>query len=150
VRACFRRSQDEAAGKQETGLRVKLRLQETPELADLPWEFLYDSTRKRFLAQSVQTPIVRYIEMPERVPPLIIQLPLRVLVAIASPTDDPRRYPLLDVAREKSMLSAALEPLDKSGQVQVQWLETGDAACLTTLFARGNLSRVSFHRPRRI
>jgi hypothetical protein len=32
--------------------RMRLRLADTPELAELPWEFLYDPRRDRFLAQS--------------------------------------------------------------------------------------------------
>ena len=33
-------------------MRLRLRLADTPELAELPWEFLYDPRRHRFLAQS--------------------------------------------------------------------------------------------------
>jgi formylglycine-generating enzyme required for sulfatase activity len=123
VRTCFGKSLDEASRQKETGigLRLKLRLQEVPELADLPWEFLYDPRFNRFPAQSNQTPIVRYIELPARVTPLAINLPLRVLVVISSPTGDPR-YPLLDVEREKSMLQKAFDPLIRREQVQVQWL----------------------------
>jgi hypothetical protein len=35
---------------QQAGMR--LRLADNPELAELPWEFLYDPRRDRFLAQS--------------------------------------------------------------------------------------------------
>jgi hypothetical protein len=31
---------------------MRLRLADNPELAELPWEFLYDPRRDRFLAQS--------------------------------------------------------------------------------------------------
>ena len=82
VRACLRSSLHEVYCQEGTGLRLKLRLQEAPELADLPWEFLFDTALDRFMAQSNQTPIVRYVEMRERIRPLAVQLPLHVLVMI--------------------------------------------------------------------
>ena len=39
-------------------LRIRLRLSDTPELAELPWEFLYDQTRNRFLGLSDRTPLM--------------------------------------------------------------------------------------------
>src|SRR5690349_8488636 len=41
VRDCLRRSIDRAR-EQEIGLRIRLRLNDVPELADLPWEYLWD------------------------------------------------------------------------------------------------------------
>jgi len=119
VRACLRSSLDEVYREERTGLRLKLRLQEVPILADLPWEFILDATLDRFFAQSNQTPIVRYIEMPERIKPLTVNLPLHLLVMISSPSD----YLRLDVERERSRLEETLEPLIKAGRVRVKWLE---------------------------
>ena len=42
-----------------------------PELADLPWEYLYDR-HARFLALSEWTPLVRYLELPGRVRPFAV------------------------------------------------------------------------------
>ena len=95
VRGCLRSSLDEAS-RQGAGLRVRLHLTKVPALADLPWEFLYNASMNRFLSLSVDTPLVRYLELPERIRPLIVQPPLRVLLMISSPTD----YPQLDVKRE--------------------------------------------------
>ena len=36
-----------------------------PELADLPWELMYDRQRGVFLALSRETPLVRYLDLPE-------------------------------------------------------------------------------------
>ncbi len=58
------------------------------------------------MAQSNYTPIVRYIEMNERIRPLVTALPLRLLVMVSSP-DDPN-YPKLEVEAEKQRLEAAL------------------------------------------
>lgn len=121
MRACFKSSLDETHRQPATGLRLKLRLQETPELADLPWEFLFDPSFDRFFAQSDYTPIVRYIELPERIDPLTITLPLHMLVMISSPTD--HDYACLDVEREKANMLKSLEPLMNQRKVQVDWLE---------------------------
>src|SRR5262245_32696459 len=68
-------------------LRIRLHLEKTPELADLPWEFLYQSRRKRFLARSEFYPVVRYFDLPEKEKPLAVTPPLRVLVMLSSPSD---------------------------------------------------------------
>ena len=119
VLACFKASLNDSLSQHGTGLRLKLHLQETPELADLPWEFLCDRSLDRFFAQSVDTPIVRYIELPESIKPLAIDFPLHVLVMISSPAD----YACLDIAREKANMQKALESLTKEGKVKVDWLE---------------------------
>ena len=64
VRITFLRSFD-LAQRENFGLRIRLRLANVPELADLPWEYLYDQTSNRFLGLSTQTPIVRYFYFPE-------------------------------------------------------------------------------------
>src|SRR5947209_3621432 len=70
------RTQAESQGK---GLRVKLRLQ-PPELAALPWEFLYDAGQGQYLCLSDKTPLVRYIELPAPCQPLSVAPPLAILV----------------------------------------------------------------------
>jgi hypothetical protein len=52
------------AKRQNKGLRLKLRIQ-PPELAVLPWEFLYDPGRSSYLCLSSKTPLVRYLELRE-------------------------------------------------------------------------------------
>ena len=126
VRACLRSSLEKAESQPGTGLRLKLRLQSVGELADLPWEFLYDPSLGRFLAQSTFTPLVRYIEMPQRIRPLALDLPLHVLVMISSP-DDPE-YEKLDVEHEKARVRDALEPLQSAGKLHIDWLETATLA----------------------
>ena len=43
---------------QGKGLRLKLRIQ-SPELASLPWEFLYDANQAEYVCLSNKTPVVR-------------------------------------------------------------------------------------------
>ncbi len=126
VLACLRASLEKAGRREGTGVRLKLRLQEVPELADLPWEFLLDPSLDCFLAQSSQTPIVRYVEMPARIRPLMVQLPVQILVMISSPTD----HVCLDVQRERMLLEEALEPLSREGKVRVDCLEKATLVAL--------------------
>jgi hypothetical protein len=85
---------------------VKLRLQNVPELANLPWEFLLDPDPDRFLALSYETPIVRYVEMSEEAQPLAVQGPLRLLLMASCPTG----YDRLDIEREIKNPEAGLAP----------------------------------------
>jgi len=126
VRDCYTRSLDEVTRNEGSGLRLRLRLQDVPELADLPWEFLLDKSGGRFLAQSAQTPVIRYMEMPQSVRPVTTTLPLRVLVMISAPVDVPQ----LDLAKERDRLEQALAPLRDQGKVHVTWQED---ATLTAL-----------------
>ena len=51
----------------QKGLRIRLRLSDVPELADLPWEYLAVPNGE-FLALSRFTPIVRYLDVRDPVP----------------------------------------------------------------------------------
>ncbi|MGH7451452.1 MAG: PAS domain S-box protein, partial [bacterium] len=125
VRACFRSSLDDAE-RLGMGLRLRLRMTNTPELTDLPWEYLYNPSLNRFLSLAQETPIIRYLELPERVRPIEVIPPLRVLVMISSPYN----YPKLDVEREWTMLKEVLGPLEQQGLVT---FERRDKATLSAL-----------------
>jgi plastocyanin len=118
VRDCLRGSLD-FASSQEVGLRLRLRLNEVPELADLPWEYLWDPLHKRFLALSSDTPIVRYLDVPERIRPLVVQPPLRILAMFSSPVG----FAELDTEREWTQLNKALKHLIQRGLVALDRLE---------------------------
>jgi hypothetical protein len=120
---------------QGTGLRLRLRLTDAPELAELPWEFLYDRRLNRFLAQSRRTPLVRYMDLPDPPQPLAVEGPLRLLVMISGPAG----YPPLDVEQEWSLLTDALGAQQDAGQVIVERLPAnmGDL--------RRRLRREAFH-----
>jgi len=123
VLSCLRRSVDEA-GRDGHGLRIRLRLDEAPELIPLPWEYLYDHTRDRFLALSSETPLVRYMDLPEPARGMEPGPRLRVLAVIASPDDQPG----LDTGREWANLQAALDPLASAGTVQLDRLAPASMA----------------------
>ncbi|HSF80740.1 MAG TPA: CHAT domain-containing protein [Anaerolineales bacterium] len=125
VFSALRSSLDEAR-KQRQGLRIRLRLNDAPELVNLPWEYLYNPSLNRFLSLSVNTPLIRYLELPERISPLPVSLPLRVLAVISSPSD----YPGLDVEREWNNLNAALADLIQRGVLLLDRLETATPTAL--------------------
>ena len=115
----LRLSQDEAERQGADGLRIRLILTDVPELADVPWEYLYDPSRAQFLSLSTKTPIVRYLDLSERVRPLAVRPPLRVLVMISSPAD----LPALDADQEWVRLNQALAELQAAGRVKLDLLE---------------------------
>jgi formylglycine-generating enzyme required for sulfatase activity len=105
------------AHQQRKGLRLKLRIQ-SPELAALPWEFLYDHRRGKYLCLSINTPTIRYLELPQPIPSLKVTPPLRILGMIASPED----LSPLDVDREKQRIEKAIHDLQKKGFLELTWL----------------------------
>ena len=105
------------AARQGKGLRLELRIQ-PPELAALPWEFLYDPRQAEYVCLSRRTPVVRYLELPQPIQPLAVTPPLRILGMIASPSD----LPPLDIGREKQRVEEAVKDLQAQGLVSLTWL----------------------------
>ncbi len=116
IRSRFDVSRREAR-QQDKGLRLKLRFQ-APELAALPWEFLYDDRQGEYLCLSKNTPTIRYLELPQPIPRLAVTPPLRILGIIASPDDLPR----LDVERERQRIETAVQDLQKKRFLDLTWL----------------------------
>jgi CHAT domain-containing protein len=108
----------EKAKASDRGVRLKLQM-EPPELAALPWEYLYDGQRRDYLALSMTTPIVRYIPVGHPIEPLVVNPPLRMLGMVVSPDD----LDALDVDREKQRLEEAVAELKANGIVELHWIE---------------------------
>ncbi|MFT4216086.1 MAG: CHAT domain-containing protein, partial [Micropruina sp.] len=139
VGICFRRSLDAAAADGK-GLRIRLRLGDAPQLADVPWEYLYPSGLKQFLVLSTKTPVVRYLEQPRRVEPLLVTPPLQVLVVVASPTN----LATLDVGAEVQRIRTALASIEASGQVGVTVVANATLAELRQTLRRGDFHVLHF------
>ena len=135
VRDCYRASLGQAASGNQ-GLRIRLRLTDVPEIAAWPWEFLFDSSQNRFIALSIETPLVRYLDFAEPVEALEVAAPLRVLLVVSSPTDHTR----LDVERECEKMDAAVTVLKKEGRLGVDRI---DVATLGEL--QRALSKQTYH-----
>ncbi len=112
--------------KEGTGLRLSLRLNETPELAALPWEYLCGTGEIGFLALSAHTPIVRFPEIMAAIAPVQVQLPLRILAVISAPQD----VATLDGAGEWQRIQSALATSIKERKVVVERLHKATLAAL--------------------
>lgn len=108
------------AQRQKRGVRLRLHF-EAPELAVLPWEYLYDPAQGDYLCLYRETPLVRYIDTPYLIEPLQVELPLRILGMIARPSDEEQ----LDTATEQAQMEAALAPLLKRGLMTLHWMNGG-------------------------
>jgi hypothetical protein len=124
-----------AARQKRTGLRIRLRLGDAPELADLPWEYLAVPSGD-FLALSRLTPIVRYLDLKDPKPSLRVDGPLRMLVMVSNPLNSP----ILDIEREWSLLNEGLADVVNAGQLTIERLETASLSAL-----RRRLERSSYH-----
>ena len=101
-------------------LRVRLRF-DSPQLAALPWEFLFDARHGDYLALSELTPIIRYIERPHSIEPLTVRGRLRILGMIATPADQDA----LGVERERRRLEDAVRPLLEDDRLELRWVTSG-------------------------
>lgn len=128
-----------AMENKQTGLRLRLRLADVPELADLPWEFLYDG--RDFLALSDETPLIRYLDLPDRPRPPTVTLPLRVLVTVSAPHDQPG----IDVEQEKGRISEALATLVAQGKVEVAYTDDASLSTLEHTLRRARARGRPFH-----
>jgi len=117
VYTCFAMSR-EWAREQGRGLRIRLHI-EVAEFHDYPWELMYNSKTKQFLALSNDTPIVRYFELPFPEHPLLVETPINILVMIASPEG----FPDLNVEEEWNKLESSFAPLIQRGHVRLERLE---------------------------
>ena len=117
LQVAYRRSQDRARADGK-GLRLRLRI-EAPELAGLPWEYMYDPSERDYLCLSTDTPLVRYLEFDQPPHAVTITPPLSLLVMVASPKD----HPALDVKRERERIEVATAPLRAAGLMSITWLK---------------------------
>jgi hypothetical protein len=114
------------ASERGEGLRVVLRV-DTPALAGLPWEAMYDAVAGGYVCRRDQ--LVRHVPVAAPVPQLTVQPPLRILGVISSP----RGLPALDVDKEQQQLSRALARLVAQGLIEIQWAAEATWATLQDL-----------------
>lgn len=108
------------ARRQGLGLRLRLRI-EAPEVAMMPWEFLYDPQEGDHVCLLRETPLTRYTALPRDRDILQVKPPLRILGMIATPSD---LIPL-DVNEEKARIERALEYRLDRGDIELQWVQGG-------------------------
>jgi hypothetical protein len=132
IYACYHASlvQTQKEGK---GLRLRLRF-EAPELARLPWEYLFDpdleGDKGDFLSLSKKTPIVRHLEVELPIEPLTLEPPIRILGMVGA------RHGL-NVAAEQQSMAQAIEHLIEKRAVQLTWVEGSTWRDLAGALRRG-------------
>jgi CHAT domain-containing protein len=103
------------AAQEGRQLRLVLRVR-PPELARLPWEFLYDADEDDYVCLS--TPLIRYPPVLESQRPLRVTPPLRILGMVARPGDQQA----LAVDDEQRRLRQAVAELERAGRVELGWV----------------------------
>lgn len=107
------------AQKSDAIFLTRLVVKNGGNLEALPWEFLYASPFKRFLALSHKAPMVRYLPMPQPPRPLRISFPLRVAVVLAA---DPK-FQLKEAQNEWLDIEQLLKPMSRMRRLQLHRLE---------------------------
>ncbi|MGD0699403.1 MAG: CHAT domain-containing protein [Trebonia sp.] len=102
------------AAAQGSALRVVLRI-ESPALAALPWEAMYDHATGSYVCRQDQ--LVRHVPVASLAAPLRVQPPLRILGVISSP----RGLAALDVEKEQDQLARALARPVSQGLAELHW-----------------------------
>ncbi|MCB0112405.1 MAG: CHAT domain-containing protein, partial [Caldilineaceae bacterium] len=139
VRTQLRRSLD-AVAAQDKGLRIRLWLSHVPELAELPWEYLYATDLGRALANATETPVVRYLDLAEPEAIMTMRPPLRILGIVSDPSDAPH----LNVEQEWRQLHDALADLASRGLVTLERLSEPTVAALQRRLRRDPIHVVHF------
>ena len=104
----------------ERGARLVISFRcDVPDIAAVPWEFLYDPVEARFLAASLETSFARYVPLPARQRTVTVRPPLRLLLVASAPAG----LPPLDVDGELSRIRSVLRPLQEAGQLEVRLLQ---------------------------
>ncbi|QID19289.1 CHAT domain-containing protein [Nitrogeniibacter mangrovi] len=101
------------------GLRFVIDTTDAPDLACLPWEFLYHPRQDDFLFSDRLKPVVRWLDTDAPPPTLAVEPPLRMLMAVAAPADRPD----LAIGEELAHLDAALAELARDGILETTRLE---------------------------
>lgn len=124
----------------KTYLRVRLNLTDVPELAALPWEYLYNAENNHFYAQLPGTPIIRYLNIAQPIDELMVEGALRMLVVISAPTGAAQ----LNVEKEWQKLQTALAPLIEQNLITLERLDKATLKALQYKL-RENVEDSPFH-----
>ncbi len=102
-----------AARGAESGLRIRLKLDEAnPEIAAMPWEYLFRTIDDRFLATQLETPVVRFVEVLVPLRRMETTLPLAMLMVVPAAAD-------LQTELEVALVEDALGPMQKAVNLTV-------------------------------
>lgn len=118
------------------GLRVKLHA-DSPELAILPWEFMFDNAMGNddaYLCLRNRSPLVRFLDVEGPPTKLPVDGPLRILGMVSNP--GVTGWPKLDVEAERERIETALKGVPK-GAVDFKWVPGGSTDDLFDIMQEG-------------
>jgi CHAT domain len=118
------------AARRGQGLRVVLRIN-SPVLAGLPWEAMYDQGVGAYVCRRDQ--LVRHVPVASVPAPLQVRPPLRILGVVSSPRE---LFPV-GVEKEQDQLARALARPVGLGLAEVHWAATATWADLQDLLLDG-------------
>jgi CHAT domain-containing protein len=133
IRDVYSQSKGIVSRAQNTALRIKLRIG-APELASLPWEYLYDENDTPPYV-SLKVPLVRHFEMAGSNQRMQVNGPLRILGMIANPSTP--QWPRLDEPAERRRITQAIDQLQQDGRIQFEWVPGGTGPNLLTKLMEG-------------
>lgn len=110
------------------GLRLRLGLEKAGDLKTLPWELLRSpqSNAQDYLGLSRQVALVRYVPQVASRPAVEISLPVRVLVMVSNPADQPA----LDADAEWRAIQDATADLRSRGLLEIDRVDDGQLITL--------------------
>jgi CHAT domain-containing protein/WD40 domain-containing protein len=94
--------------------RTVVLLVRPPELARLPWEFLYDPAEDDYLF--LNHSLIRHLPVRTVQRPLLAHRPLQILGIVGSAGH-------IDVDKERQQLEEAVAELRQTGQVELEWVD---------------------------
>lgn len=133
----------ESASQKRIGLRLRLDLYQTPEIADLPWELMCH--KRSFIGLNPMNSIVRYSPSAIHLNKISLPAPLRVLVTIANPGEKLSRINPLDVEGERKQIEDALRDYVKSNKVELTIRDNFSLDDLRGLFSQSLQSQMPYH-----
>lgn len=121
-----------ALANSQSCLRVKLRM-EAPELAQLPWEYLYDSGAAEWLGLQQRSPIIRVLKAGSGPKEFAVDGKLNILGMISNPGG--QWGTLEDVDKERQLIQRTMQPLIDEGLVDFRWVTGHRAEDLVDIIA---------------
>jgi WD40 repeat protein len=117
-------------------LRIELHI-DTPQVAALPWEAMYDEAVGGYICRQHQ--LIRHVPTASA-PKVPIRGPLRILGIVSAPSD----LRPIDAERERDLLTSALAGPVKEGRVEITWAPSSTWAGLQNTLRTGEWHAVHY------
>lgn len=131
IQGLFSAARARANAEGKKGVRIRLHIAgDAPEMTRIPWEYCRDA--RSFLALDESSPIVRYTSVGTAVSSTNTPEKVRILLASASPKDNPVK----NLDEQVSWVQKSLAKLISSGRVELKIIDHATRRDLRTHFRR--------------